>query len=57
MLEVLRACGDTMLYMMGGSFLFGALFAIFVLIILDMLKIVRGVNPETDAPLSNVKKS
>lgn len=41
MLEVLQGCADIAVYVMGGSFVLGSLFTVFLLLILDMLKVVR----------------
>ncbi len=41
MFELLRACGEVTVYVMGGSFIFGSLFTILMLLILDMFKAQR----------------
>lgn len=39
-LEVLRACGDSVVMVMGMSFIIGSLFTIFVLVLLDLYRVL-----------------
>lgn len=41
MFELLQSCGESVILYMGGSFVVGVLFAVFVLLIFDMLKVIR----------------
>lgn len=41
-LEILRACGEASVMIMGMSFIIGSLFTIFVLVMLDLYRSRRG---------------
>lgn len=41
MVDLFRACGEMTILVMGGSFIFGALFTVLILLLLDMLKARR----------------
>lgn len=42
LIDLYRTCGELTIYIMGGSFIFGSLLTILLLLVLDMLRASRS---------------